>query len=85
MPRHVATDNRDWRSESERSYTSPSVGFEDRAPRWAFGYVTLESRNHRFGRFAIGLSPEREQPLKFGMRLPRYTTRIDELPVIRDA
>ena len=50
----------------------------------------LDACNRRFGRGAVvpgaaGFAPTREWSTKFEMRSPRYTTRLDELPVVATA
>jgi DNA polymerase V len=52
--------------------------------------AALDSCNRRFGRGTVvpgaaGFAPRRAWSTKFEMRSPRYTTRLDELPVIRAA
>ncbi|MBB2959797.1 hypothetical protein FHU13_000158 [Methylobacterium sp. R2-1] len=52
--------------------------------------AALDACNSRFGRGAVvpaaaGLSQKRDWSTKFEMRSPRYTTRLDELPVIAAA
>jgi DNA polymerase V len=48
----------------------------------------MDACNRRFGRGSVvpasaGLEKERSWSTKFEMRSPRYTTRLDELPVVR--
>jgi len=48
--------------------------------------AALDACNARFGRGAVipaaaGLATLRPWATKFAMRSPRYTTRVDELPV----
>ena len=50
----------------------------------------LDARNRRFGRGAVvpdsvGFAPKREWSTKFETRSPRYTTRVDELPIVESA
>lgn len=50
----------------------------------------LDACNRQFGRAAVvpgstGFAPKREWSTKFDMRSPRYTTRVDELPVVMAA
>ncbi len=50
----------------------------------------LDTCNRRFGRGAVvpgsaGFAPKREWSTKFDMRSPRYTTRVDEVPVVMAA
>ena len=50
----------------------------------------LDACNRRFGRGAVGpgsagFAPTREWSTKFDMRSPRYTTRVDEVPVVMAA
>ena len=50
----------------------------------------LDACNRRWGRGAVvpasaGFAPRRTWSTKFEMRSPRYTTRVDELPVVRAA
>ena len=50
----------------------------------------LDTCNRRWGRGAVvpasaGFAPRRTWSTKFEMRSPRYTTRVDELPVVRAA
>ncbi|GJE74946.1 hypothetical protein BGCPKDLD_1520 [Methylorubrum suomiense] len=52
--------------------------------------AALDASNGRFGRGAVvpasaGFAPRRDWSTKFEMRSPRYTTRLDELPVIAAA
>ena len=52
--------------------------------------AALDACNRRFGRGTVvpgaaGFAPRRAWSTKFEMRSPRYTTRLDELPVIRAA
>ena len=64
----------------------PGLGQADRA-RSAALMSALDACNKRFGRGAVvpaaaGLAPARGWSTKFEMRSPRYTTRLDELPVV---
>ncbi len=50
----------------------------------------LDACNRRFGRGAVvpgsaGFAPKRVWSTKFDMRSPRYTTRVDEVPVVMAA
>ena len=50
----------------------------------------IDACNRRWGRGAVmtataELAPRRKGSTKFEMRSPRFTTRVDELPVIRAA
>jgi DNA polymerase V len=50
----------------------------------------LDACNRRFGRGVVvpgsaGFAPKREWSTKFDMRSPRYTTRVDEVPVVMAA
>ena len=50
----------------------------------------LDACNRRFGRGAVvpgaaGFAPKRSWSTKFEMRSPRYTTRLDEVPVVKAA
>ena len=52
--------------------------------------AALDACNRRFGRGAVvpataGLAEKRDWSTKFEMRSPRYTTRLDELPVVAAA
>ncbi len=52
--------------------------------------VAMDACNKRWGRGAVvpavaGFAPRRKWSTKFQMRSPRYTTRVEELPVIRAA
>ncbi|MCJ2035568.1 Y-family DNA polymerase [Methylobacterium sp. J-068] len=67
----------------------PGLGQLEREMRAAL-MEALDACNHRFGRGAVvpgaaGFAPNHEWSTKFEMRSPRYTTRIDELPVVRAA
>ena len=49
--------------------------------------AALDACNRRFGRGAVvpaaaGFAPARAWSTKFEMRSPRYTTRLDEIPVV---
>ncbi len=72
----------------------------DRAPRALIGgfnvgrqsklMAALDACNNRWGRGAVvsaaaGMPDKRSWATKFEMRSPRYTTRIEEIPVIRAA
>ena len=64
----------------------PGLGQLDREMGAAL-MEALDACNRRFGRGAVvpaaaGFAPKREWSTKFEMRSPRYTTRIDELPVV---
>jgi DNA polymerase V len=50
----------------------------------------IDACNRRWGRGAVmtataELAPRRKGSTKFEMRSPRFTTRVDELPVIQAA
>ena len=67
----------------------PGLGQLDREMGAAL-MQALDACNRRFGRGAVvpgaaGFAPKREWSTKFEMRSPRYTTRLDELPVVRAA
>lgn len=67
----------------------PGLGQLDREAGAAL-MLALDTCNRRFGRGAVvpgtaGFAPKREWSTKFEMRSPRYTTRLDELPVIAAA
>ncbi|NEU14489.1 Y-family DNA polymerase [Methylobacterium sp. BTF04] len=67
----------------------PGLGQLDREMGAAL-MEALDACNRRFGRGAVvpgaaGFAPKREWSTKFEMRSPRYTTRVDELPVVRAA
>lgn len=67
----------------------PGLGQLDREQGAAL-MVALDACNRRFGRgtvvpAAAGLATKRAWSTKFEMRSPRYTTRLDELPVIAAA
>jgi len=67
----------------------PGLGQIDREQGAAL-MAALDACNRRFGRGAVvpgaaGFAPRREWSTKFEMRSPRYTTRVDELPVVRAA
>ena len=67
----------------------PGLGQLDREMGAAL-MEALDACNRRFGHGAVvpgaaGFVPKREWSTKFEMRSPRYTTRLDELPVIRAA
>ena len=67
----------------------PGLDLGDRAAS-ANLMAALDACNRRFGRGAVvpgaaGISSKRAWSTKFEMRSPRYTTRLDELPVIRAA
>ena len=52
--------------------------------------VAMDACNKRWGRGAVvpavaGFAPRRKWSTKFQMRSPRYTTRVEEVPVIRAA
>ena len=52
--------------------------------------AALDACNRRFGRGTVvpgsaGFAPRRDWSTRFEMRSPRYTTRLDELPVVRAA
>ena len=67
----------------------PGLGQLDREMGAAL-MEALDACNRRFGRGTVvpgaaGFAPKREWSTKFEMRSPRYTTRLDELPVIAAA
>jgi DNA polymerase V len=67
----------------------PGLGQLDREMGAAL-MEALDTCNRRFGRGAVvpgtaGLAPSRSWSTKFEMRSPRYTTRLDELPVVAAA
>ena len=67
----------------------PGLGQLDREMGAAL-MEALDACNRRFGRGAVvpgaaGFAPKREWSTKFEMRSPRYTTRVDELPVVAAA
>ena len=50
----------------------------------------MDACNKRWGRGSVvpavtGFAPRRKWSTKFQMRSPRYTTRVEEVPVIRAA
>jgi DNA polymerase V len=52
--------------------------------------AALDACNRRWGRGSVvpaaaGIASKRAWATKFEMRSPRYTTRMDELPVVRAA
>ena len=52
--------------------------------------AAVDACNRRWGRGAVvpgkaGFAPKRAWATKFEMRSPRYTTRIDELPIVGTA
>ena len=63
-------------------------GFGAAEPARSAALMTvLDACNARFGRDAVvpgstGFAPRRDWSTKFEMRSPRYTTRLDELPVV---
>lgn len=64
----------------------PGIGRLDRK-RGAAAMEALDACNRRFGRGIVvpasaGLPQARKWSTKFEMRSPRYTTRVDEIPVI---
>lgn len=64
----------------------PGLGQLDREMGAAL-MEALDACNRRFGRGAVvpgaaGFAPKREWSTKFEMRSPRYTTRLDEVPVV---
>jgi DNA polymerase V len=72
---------------SQRAF--PGLGQLDREHGAAL-MGALDACNRRFGRGAVvpgsaGFAPRREWSTKFEMRSPRYTTRVDELPVVAAA
>ncbi|MCJ2081832.1 Y-family DNA polymerase [Methylobacterium sp. J-090] len=69
--------------------TFPGLGQLDREMGAAL-MEALDACNRRFGRGAVvsgaaGFAPKREWSTKFEMRSPRYTTRVDELPIVKAA
>ncbi|KQP72436.1 Y-family DNA polymerase [Methylobacterium sp. Leaf112] len=67
----------------------PGLGQLDREMGAAL-MEALDACNRRFGRGAVvpgavGFAPKRSWSTKFKMRSPRYTTRLDELPVVAAA
>jgi len=67
----------------------PGLGQLDREMGAAL-MEALDACNRRFGRGAVvpgaaGFAPKRSWSTKFEMRSPRYTTRLDELPVVAAA
>ncbi|KQP42581.1 DNA polymerase [Methylobacterium sp. Leaf104] len=67
----------------------PGLGQIDREQGAAL-MAALDACNRRFGRGAVvpgaaGFAPRREWSTKFEMRSPRYTTRVDEVPVVAAA
>ena len=67
----------------------PGLGQLDREMGAAL-MEALDACNRRFGRGAVvpgaaGFAPKREWSTKFEMRSPRYTTRLDEVPVVAAA
>ena len=69
---------------SQRAF--PGLGQLDREHGAAL-MQALDACNRRFGRGAVvpgtaGFAPKRAWSTKFEMRSPRYTTRVDELPVV---
>ena len=72
---------------SQRAF--PGLGQLDREHGAAL-MGALDACNRRFGRGAVvpgsaGFAPKREWSTKFEMRSLRYTTRVDELPVVAAA
>ena len=72
---------------SQRAF--PGLGQLDREHGAAL-MGALDACNRRFGRGAVvpgsaGFATRREWSTKFEMRSPRYTTRVDELPVVAAA
>ena len=64
----------------------PGLGQFDRE-RGAALMAAMDTCNARFGRGAVvpaatGFAPRRDWSTKFEMRSPRYTTRLDELPIV---
>ncbi|KQO66492.1 MULTISPECIES: Y-family DNA polymerase [Methylobacterium] len=67
----------------------PGLGQIDREMGAAL-MEALDACNRRFGRGAVvpgtaGFAPKRDWSTKFEMRSPRYTTRLEELPVVAAA
>jgi DNA polymerase V len=67
----------------------PGLGQIDREQGAAL-MAALDACNRRFGRGAVvpgaaGFAPRRDWSTKFEMRSPRYTTRVDEVPVVAAA
>ena len=65
------------------------IGAFDRE-RGAALMEAMDACNRRWGRGAVvpsaaGFAPRRTWSTKFEMRSPRYTTRVDELPIVRAA
>jgi DNA polymerase V len=65
------------------------IGALDREKRGAI-MAAMDACNKRWGRGAVvpavaGFAPRRKWSTKFQMRSPRYTTRVEEVPVIRAA
>ncbi len=65
----------------------PGLGHADREGSAAL-MAALDACNRRFGRGAVvpaaaGFERERGWATRFGMRSPRYTTRLSDIPVIR--
>ncbi|TXM70737.1 Y-family DNA polymerase [Methylobacterium sp. WL120] len=72
---------------SQRAF--PGLGQLDREMGAAL-MQAMDACNRRFGRGAVvpgaaGFAPRRAWSTKFEMRSPRYTTRVDELPVVAAA
>ena len=72
---------------SQRAF--PGLGQLDRE-HGAARMDALNACNRRFGRGAVvtggpGFAPTREWSTRFEMRSPRYTTRVDEVPVVAAA
>ncbi|MCJ2046387.1 Y-family DNA polymerase [Methylobacterium sp. J-078] len=67
----------------------PGLGQIDREQGAAL-MAALDACNRRFGRGVVvpgaaGFAPRREWSTKFEMRSPRYTTRLDEVPIVAAA
>jgi len=64
----------------------PGLGQLDREQGAAL-MAALDAYNRRFGRGAVvpaaaGFTPARAWSTKFEMRSPRYTTQLEEIPVV---
>ncbi len=72
---------------SQRALPGMDLGDREKSARLM---VALDACNARFGRGAVvpcaaGMASKRAWSTRFDMRSQRYTTRIDELPVVRSA